>query len=192
MTDRAAAAQPNDPLDPAADLPRARIATLAATRSRPARTERSLVGPALLHGALPLGGDVDRALSALSPLRSTEWMTRARCRDHPPAVFFPEDGARVEIARRICEACPVTDACLAYALVNHIDHGVWGGTSERARRRMLRARPVKRRTGHSKSPNPSRHAATEGLAPRQSDQAKSATSTQTPQGGINHVRPRRP
>jgi WhiB family redox-sensing transcriptional regulator len=52
-------------------------------------------------------------------------------------VFFPDDGAGAETARRICKACPVNDACLDYALVNRIDHGVWGCTSERARRRML-------------------------------------------------------
>jgi WhiB family redox-sensing transcriptional regulator len=130
---------------------------------------------------------MDRAVAVLS---STAWMARAQCRDHPPAVFFPADGAGVETARRICEACPVNDACLDYALVNRIDHGVWGGTSERARRRMLRARPVEGRTGNSKSPNPSRHTATEGLTPSQSDQAKSATSTENLQGGISHVRPR--
>jgi WhiB family redox-sensing transcriptional regulator len=42
----------------------------------------------------------------------------------------------VEMARRVCADCPVRDVCLEYALDHHIEHGVWGGASERARRRM--------------------------------------------------------
>jgi WhiB family redox-sensing transcriptional regulator len=68
------------------------------------------------------------------------WMLRARCRDLPPAVFFPSDGVGVEVARRYCAVCPVKLQCLAYALEHHIDHGVWGGASERERRRIARGR----------------------------------------------------
>ncbi len=71
-----------------------------------------------------------------------EWMSRGNCRNHPPAVFFPSDGVGVEIARRICETCPVGAECLEYALEHRIDHGVWGGASERKRRRILRDRRV--------------------------------------------------
>jgi WhiB family redox-sensing transcriptional regulator len=46
----------------------------------------------------------------------------------------------VQEAQRICADCPVSEACLEYALVNRIDHGVWGGRSERERRRILRRR----------------------------------------------------
>lgn len=70
----------------------------------------------------------------------TEWMARGKCRDVPPAVFFPSDGLGVQEAQRICAQCPVTEACLEYALANRIDHGVWGGRSERERRRILRRR----------------------------------------------------
>ena len=68
----------------------------------------------------------------------TVWMVEARCRDLAPAVFFPSDGPGVERARRICLDCPVRSRCLDYALGHHIQHGVWGGTSERQRRRMAR------------------------------------------------------
>jgi len=68
------------------------------------------------------------------------WMDRGRCRDLPPSTFFPSDGVGVELARRICADCPVKVMCLEYALENRIDHGVWGGTSERERRRILRQR----------------------------------------------------
>lgn len=70
----------------------------------------------------------------------TEWMAGGNCRHHPPEVFFPSDGVGVETAKRICAECPVREMCLEYALHNRIDHGVWGGTSERQRRRILRSR----------------------------------------------------
>jgi len=69
-----------------------------------------------------------------------DWMRRANCREIRPSVFFPSDGVGVEIAQRICEGCPVRTPCLEYALANHIDHGVWGGASERERRRIARRR----------------------------------------------------
>lgn len=68
------------------------------------------------------------------------WMARGLCNDRPPSLFFPSDGVGVEVAKRICADCPVKDPCREYALVNRIDHGVWGGTSERERRRILRSR----------------------------------------------------
>jgi WhiB family redox-sensing transcriptional regulator len=70
----------------------------------------------------------------------TSWMAHARCRDVPPEVFFPSDGAGVEVAQRYCAECPVASQCLEYALENHIEHGVWGGTSERKRRRIKQSR----------------------------------------------------
>jgi WhiB family redox-sensing transcriptional regulator len=70
----------------------------------------------------------------------TQWMAEGKCREVPPAVFFPSDGLGVQAAQRICADCSVADACLEYALANRIDHGVWGGRSERERRRILRAR----------------------------------------------------
>jgi len=72
----------------------------------------------------------------------TEWMSEGRCREVSPAMFFPSDGLGVKEAQRICADCPVAEACLEYALVNRIDHGVWGGRSERERRRILRRRRV--------------------------------------------------
>lgn len=71
---------------------------------------------------------------------NTEWMADGKCREHPAATFFPQDGVGVIRAQRICATCPVSEQCLEYALVNHVDHGVWGGKSERERRRLQRAR----------------------------------------------------
>jgi WhiB family redox-sensing transcriptional regulator len=67
-------------------------------------------------------------------------MADGKCRELPPETFFPTDGVGVEIARRVCVSCPVKEPCLEYALLHRIEHGVWGGHSERSRRRILRAR----------------------------------------------------
>ena len=68
------------------------------------------------------------------------WMFHARRRGVSPGEFFPSDGTGGETAQRVCSECPVRAECLEYALVNRIDHGVWGGASERERRRILRRR----------------------------------------------------
>jgi WhiB family transcriptional regulator, redox-sensing transcriptional regulator len=68
------------------------------------------------------------------------WMLRAKCRGVRPSEFFPSDGVGVEFAQRICGNCPVRMECLEYALKFRIEHGVWGGASERERRRILRRR----------------------------------------------------
>src|SRR5580698_11089526 len=70
----------------------------------------------------------------------TSWMAEGKCRELPPEVFFPSDGVGVEVARRICADCPAKAPCLEYALYNRIEHGVWGGASERERRRIARQR----------------------------------------------------
>jgi WhiB family redox-sensing transcriptional regulator len=69
-------------------------------------------------------------------------MSEGNCRNYPPAVFFPSDGVGVDRARKICNGCPVTEQCLEYALEERIEHGVWGGCSERERRRILKRRRV--------------------------------------------------
>jgi len=74
----------------------------------------------------------------------TDWMARGKCRELDPAVFFPSDGIGVQVACRICAECPMKAPCLEYALENRVDHGVWGGTSERERRRILRAHRLTR------------------------------------------------
>jgi WhiB family redox-sensing transcriptional regulator len=70
----------------------------------------------------------------------TDWMDKGLCRQVAPSTFFPNDGVGVDVARRICGTCPVQAPCLEYALVERIDHGVWGGASERERRRILKRR----------------------------------------------------
>lgn len=70
----------------------------------------------------------------------TSWMASGSCRLLPSGTMFPSDSAGVVVARRVCAACPVTIPCLHYALANNIEHGVWGGTSSRERRRLVAKR----------------------------------------------------
>jgi WhiB family redox-sensing transcriptional regulator len=90
------------------------------------------------------------ALSELSPPfrtfspmeTDTTWMSAGNCHNQPPSTFFPSDGVGVEVAKKVCAGCPVLGRCLDYALENRIEHGVWGGASERQRRRLLKARRI--------------------------------------------------
>lgn len=83
--------------------------------------------------------DVDDTVNP-SDLQTPPWMDDARCRTAAPGDFFPSDGVGVERAKRVCAECPVRAECLEYALAHRIEHGVWGGCSERERRRLSRAR----------------------------------------------------
>jgi len=65
------------------------------------------------------------------------WMTGGLCAQTDPEAFFPEKGVSSAEAKSICTGCPVIAECLQYAL-EHGETGVWGGTSERQRRKMLR------------------------------------------------------
>jgi WhiB family transcriptional regulator, redox-sensing transcriptional regulator len=66
------------------------------------------------------------------------WMLEARCLDADPEAFFPEKGGSTREAKRICAACPVREDCLDHALSNDERFGIWGGLSERERRRVKR------------------------------------------------------
>lgn len=71
-------------------------------------------------------------------IEEQEWMLEAKCLDADPEAFFPEKGGSTREAKRICAACPVREECLDYALANDERFGIWGGLSERERRRTKR------------------------------------------------------
>jgi WhiB family redox-sensing transcriptional regulator len=67
------------------------------------------------------------------------WYDQAACLDGVDAdAFFPDRGGSTRTARRVCASCPVKTDCLDYALANDERFGVWGGLSERERRRLKR------------------------------------------------------
>lgn len=66
------------------------------------------------------------------------WQEQALCAYVDPDVFFPEKGGSSREAKRICSQCSVAQECLEYALANDERFGIWGGLSERERRRLKR------------------------------------------------------
>lgn len=77
-------------------------------------------------------------VETLTASDAREWMLEAKCLDADPEAFFPEKGGSTREAKRICAACPVREDCLDHALLNEERFGIWGGYSERERRRMRR------------------------------------------------------
>ena len=69
-------------------------------------------------------------------LRPPAWQRDAACLEHPEVEFFPDRGVSTAAAKAVCAGCLVREDCLAYALDNGIKHGIFGGTSERERRRL--------------------------------------------------------
>jgi WhiB family redox-sensing transcriptional regulator len=66
------------------------------------------------------------------------WATEAKCLNADPDVFFPEKGGSTREAKRICAECTVRVECLEYALEHDERFGIWGGMSERERRKLKR------------------------------------------------------
>ena len=69
-----------------------------------------------------------------------DWTPKAMCRSAQPDELFVR-GAEQNKAKQMCTGCPVRTECLAEALDNQIEWGVWGGMTERERRALLRRRP---------------------------------------------------
>lgn len=67
-----------------------------------------------------------------------EWQERALCSQSDPEAFFPEKGGSTREAKRICGRCEVKSECLEYALSHDERFGIWGGLSERERRKLNR------------------------------------------------------
>ncbi len=64
------------------------------------------------------------------------WQERALCAQTDPEAFFPEKGGSTREAKKVCLSCDVRGECLEYALSNDERFGIWGGLSERERRKL--------------------------------------------------------
>lgn len=73
------------------------------------------------------------------------WHERAACRGRNVELFFSEEPADIRAALRLCRSCPVQQPCYEAAMANREYFGVWGGTTERERRRVFRAERRARR-----------------------------------------------
>ena len=85
-----------------------------------------------------MGDPVLLPLTTADEADAMEWQERALCAQTDPEAFFPEKGGSTREAKRICLGCEVRDKCLEYALANDERFGIWGGLSERERRRLKR------------------------------------------------------
>jgi len=81
---------------------------------------------------LPSAGDANNDSVELG------WQERALCAETDPEAFFPEKGGSTREAKRVCLSCEVRTECLEYALAHDERFGIWGGLSERERRRLKR------------------------------------------------------
>ena len=115
----------------------ARVAGLGDHGARASRTTSTHATPELSAYTAPvgltwgggLGADDDTVLG---------WQEEALCAQTDPEAFFPEKGGSTREAKRICVGCEVKSECLEYALGHDERFGIWGGLSERERRRLKR------------------------------------------------------
>ncbi|MGH9303261.1 MAG: WhiB family transcriptional regulator [Acidimicrobiales bacterium] len=71
---------------------------------------------------------------------NAKWRQRAACRGLDPDIFYPVSDDDAGQAKAVCDECPVREACLEHALAVREREGIWGGRTERERRRILRQR----------------------------------------------------
>tara|TARA_Y100001949_G_scaffold149853_1_gene134792 strand:+ start:66 stop:434 length:369 start_codon:yes stop_codon:yes gene_type:complete len=76
-----------------------------------------------------------------------DWSDKAMCKDLDTQIFFPKRGEATRPIKIICSVCPVVKPCLEYAMKSSEKFGVWGGTSERERRRIRGMRGRQLRQG---------------------------------------------
>lgn len=100
----------------------------------------------VLDDDAPFPSDLERRVAPVVPLfAATEqeetalgWQERALCAQTDPEAFFPEKGGSTREAKKVCTGCEVRAECLEYALANDERFGIWGGLSERERRKLKR------------------------------------------------------
>lgn len=88
-------------------------------------------------GRLLTAAEAEELLAA-DPIGPLRWQDEALCAQTDPEIFFPEKDGSTREAKRVCRSCPVRAECLEYALEHDERFGLWGGLSERERRRLSR------------------------------------------------------
>ncbi|WP_156628624.1 WhiB family transcriptional regulator [Mycobacterium sp. 1274756.6] len=108
--------------------------------TRPHLSLVSEPAPGAFEGGFDAGfaGGFDEDLFDGGTATREEWQDQALCAQTDPEAFFPEKGGSTREAKKICQRCPVRGECLEYALAHDERFGIWGGLSERERRRLKR------------------------------------------------------
>ncbi len=78
------------------------------------------------------------SLISLALATDQDWRAEGLCSKSDPDLWFAVGALEHKLAKSICRSCPVRRDCLAYAMEAPIDHGIWGGFTERERRRVRR------------------------------------------------------
>lgn len=76
------------------------------------------------------------------PDEDLAWQEYSNCLGVDPDLFFPERGASTREAKEVCRGCVVREECLEFAIRHGEKFGIWGGLSERERRRIRRERAL--------------------------------------------------
>lgn len=76
----------------------------------------------------------------MEPKQILAWRAKAACRGVEPEVFYPVTDEEADDAKAVCATCTVRVECLDWAITTRERDGVWGGATERERRRMIRQR----------------------------------------------------
>jgi WhiB family redox-sensing transcriptional regulator len=99
------------------------------------------------------GSDASRETPEVQDVEepAESWQMFANCLGVDPDLFFPERGASTKEAKQVCQGCVVREDCLEYALANGEKFGIWGGLSERERRRIRRQRALARAAQQSRT-----------------------------------------
>ena len=84
---------------------------------------------------------LEKLIAALQ-VEDLSWQDLANCRGADADLFFPERGASTRAAKTICRECQVRVECLEFAIVSSEKFGIWGGLSERERRKIRRQRAI--------------------------------------------------
>ncbi|WP_291380999.1 WhiB family transcriptional regulator [Demequina sp.] len=98
----------------------------------------------LYTGSLPTDAGTTPGLAPVVDIFGAEadgplsWQDRALCAQTDPEAFFPEKGGSTREAKKVCTSCEVRSECLDYALAHDERFGIWGGLSERERRKLKR------------------------------------------------------
>jgi WhiB family redox-sensing transcriptional regulator len=125
------------------DFPRSYIRALLAEDEAQRDKAAALYRPVTVEVAEASVTAIDDARVRLrEPVEDTSWRERAACLDMPANLFYagPHENDVAANAREVCASCPVAGECLEFALVHDERFGIWGGTSERERRRLRRLR----------------------------------------------------
>ncbi len=108
------------------------------------RTETTVSGSLSALAETVAAGEAPVRIGRKSLTLDTSWQDLANCLGVDPDLFFPERGASTREAKEVCRGCVVRPDCLEFALANGEKFGIWGGMSERERRRIRRRRALER------------------------------------------------